>query len=150
MASIELVSSGFMASIQVTFDFHLTFADAVGFVPVYLRLPNHAIFEQYRRRAFQLAPTPAPVLLLQELDVTHWSLFFPDLLLRAPSVGSSSTLPINQEISILALPRVKALRSLRRGESLAQEFHGLIPAVQAALELSIFNRCENLFEPRTR
>src|SRR2546423_9889459 len=56
-----------MASIQVTFDFHLTFADAVGFVPVYLRLPNRAIFEHYRRRAFQLAPTPAPVLLLQEL-----------------------------------------------------------------------------------
>src|SRR5439155_18125095 len=53
-----------------------------------------------------------------------------------------------KEISILALPVSPAI--LRRRKLLAHEFHGCIPVAQAALELSVFNCSENLFELRTR
>jgi hypothetical protein len=60
-------SFGFSFLIEIAFDLHLTFADAVRFVPVYLCRANRVIFEPHRGRALQLPPATAPILALQKI-----------------------------------------------------------------------------------
>src|SRR5205814_1122359 len=75
--------------------------------------------QDVRKRVTRQAEAP----LFQELDATRWSLFFPDLRPRAPSVGSSSTSTHCLGNFDFSTTTGEGLPVLRGGKLLAHEFH---------------------------
>ena len=51
-------------------DFHLLFADTMGFIPVHFSFPDMSIWKPHLRQAFKFPPSTATELFLQAHDIT--------------------------------------------------------------------------------
>ena len=60
-----------MALLQESLDFHLSPADPVGLVPVYLGPSDLSVSESHSRDAFELLPTARTKLLSQSHDISY-------------------------------------------------------------------------------